>query len=121
MKFAKGIGLGLIFGIAAMVIMSVLVSAILLSSDVTIERIDFWGNAILTASAVVTGAIASMIIKKFGWLVGLISGGLLWGIIAIISWLSSDETFILSPMPIILALVAGLTGGMISSLIVRRQ
>lgn len=121
MKFAKGIGLGLGFGIASLVIMLILVSAILLSSDVTLERINFWGNAVLFASAIVAGAISSMITKKSGWLVGLVSGGLLWGVVALISWLSSDETFVVSLLPIILAIGAGLTGGMLASLIVRRQ
>ena len=121
MKYLKSIGLGIGFGVLALILMLSLVSAILLSSDITEARITLWSKVILGASAFVSGAISSMVSKKTGWLVGLISGTLLWGIVLGISWLSNEEAISISITPMIIAMIAGLAGGMVSNLIVKRQ
>ncbi len=121
MKVLKGIGLGLAFGLVSLLVMLLVVSAILLSSDATMERIHLWGRIILTASALISGAIASMVVRKSGWLIGLASGCLLWACILAIAWLIEQGTYAVDLYAALYASVAGLVGGMISSLLTGRR
>ncbi len=122
MKIVKGIGVGLAIGLIAVGVMLLLVSAILLSSDVTVARLNLWGKVILSAGAMVTGTVASIIVRKTGWLMGLAAGGLYWALITALSWLFGTDSANLFSLPALgLSVLLSLLGGMLGSLLAAKR
>ncbi|MBR2901599.1 MAG: TIGR04086 family membrane protein [Clostridia bacterium] len=122
MKIVKGIGVGLAIGLIAVGVMLLLVSAILLSSDVTISKLNLWGKVILSAGALVAGTVASIIIGKTGWLMGLATGGLYWVLITALSWLfGTDSANLFSLSALGFSALLSLLGGMLGSLLAGRR
>lgn len=122
MKIVKGIGVGLAIGLIAVGVMLLLVSAILLSSDVTIAKLNLWGKVILSAGALVAGTVASIIIGKTGWLMGLATGGLYWVLITVLSWLfGADSSNLFSLSALGLSALLSLLGGMLGSLLAGKR
>lgn len=122
MKIVKGIGVGLAIGLIAVGVMLLLVSAILLSSDVTISKLNLWGKVILSAGALVAGTVASIIIGKTGWLMGLATGGLYWVLITAFSWLfGTDSANLFSLSALGFSALLSLLGGMLGSLLAGKR
>lgn len=122
MKIVKGIGVGLAIGLIAVGVMLLLVSAILLSSDVTIAKLNLWGKVILSAGALVAGTVASIIIGKTGWLMGLATGGLYWILITALSWLfGADSSNLFSLSALGFSALFSLLGGMLGSLLAGKR
>lgn len=122
MKIIKGIGVGLAIGLIAVGVMLLLVSAILLSSDVTIAKLNLWGKVILSAGVLVAGTVASIIIGKTGWLMGLATGGLYWVLITVLSWLfGADSSNLFSLSALGLSALLSLLGGMLGSLLAGKR